>query len=28
VAAVAPDGRLVAVIQDSAGRARSRVVLA
>jgi tRNA pseudouridine55 synthase len=28
VAAVAPDGRLVAVIQDSAGRARPRVVLA
>jgi len=27
VAAVAPDGRLVAVIQDDAGRARSRVVL-
>jgi tRNA pseudouridine55 synthase len=27
VAAVAPDGRLVAVIQDNAGRARSRVVL-
>ncbi|HJW36561.1 MAG TPA: tRNA pseudouridine(55) synthase TruB [Actinomycetes bacterium] len=28
VAAVAPDGRLVAVIQDSAGRARPKVVLA
>jgi len=28
VAAVSPDGRLVAVIQDSAGRARPRVVLA
>lgn len=28
VAAVGPDGRLVGVIQDSAGRARSRVVLA
>jgi tRNA pseudouridine55 synthase len=28
VAAVGPDGRLVAVIQDSAGRARPRVVLA
>ena len=28
VAALAPDGRLVAVIQDDAGRARSRVVLA
>ncbi|HEX4907367.1 MAG TPA: tRNA pseudouridine(55) synthase TruB [Actinomycetes bacterium] len=28
VAAVAPDGRLVAVIQDTAGRARPRVVLA
>jgi tRNA pseudouridine55 synthase len=28
VAAVDPDGRLVAVIQDSAGRARPRVVLA
>jgi tRNA pseudouridine55 synthase len=27
VAALAPDGRLVAVIQDDAGRARSRVVL-
>ncbi|HZD68522.1 MAG TPA: tRNA pseudouridine(55) synthase TruB, partial [Actinomycetes bacterium] len=27
VAAVAPDGRLVAVIQDGAGRARPRVVL-
>ena len=27
VAAVAPDGRLVAVIQDDGGRARSRVVL-
>jgi tRNA pseudouridine55 synthase len=28
VAAVGPDGRLVAVIQDSAGRARPKVVLA
>ncbi|MFL6224106.1 MAG: hypothetical protein ACJ75K_15075 [Actinomycetes bacterium] len=28
VAAVGPDGRLVAVIQDSAGRARPTVVLA
>jgi tRNA pseudouridine55 synthase len=28
VAAIGPDGRLVAVIQDSAGRARPRVVLA
>jgi tRNA pseudouridine55 synthase len=28
VAAVGPDGRLVAVIQDGAGRARPRVVLA
>jgi tRNA Pseudouridine synthase II, C terminal len=28
VAALAPDGRLVAVIQDDAGRARPRVVLA
>jgi tRNA pseudouridine55 synthase len=27
VAALAPDGRLIAVIQDDAGRARSRVVL-
>jgi tRNA pseudouridine55 synthase len=28
VAAVGPDGRLVAVVEDSAGRARPRVVLA